>query len=413
MVRMMPKNDVGVWVLYTSITAILEMIRHGFIRNPFIAHFVSEENEGKKKVITSSLVLHSTLALLISIFLLICAGPLTRFWEAAGLDSLFYLYALNTIIFIPFLHFEYLQAAKSNFKAIFICNLWRHGLPALFVIVSYFTLYDITLAEIVIAQIFATFTGSMIAYSYVKDLAKQFSKVDRTTLKELFHFGKYTLGTNISSMIVKGTGSWMIGRLISVAGVAVYNPALRITNLIEVPTLTVANMVFPRISEKMKAQGAAGVRDIYYKSVSLILASMLPAVICLYVFAETIVTLLFGSEYVESALFLRVTLFYCLIIPFNRQFGTLMDGLKLPKVNFYLIVLVVVLNVILNFLFLKWFGLVGAAYGTLLSYLIVLFLNQIILYRMFNINTLKVFAGIGEWYKLGWAILMKRIVRLA
>jgi Na+-driven multidrug efflux pump len=89
-----------------------------------------------------------------------------------------------------------------------------------------------------------------------------------------------------------------------------------------------------------------------------------------------------------------------------------MDGLKFPKINFYLLVGVAVLNVILNFIFLTRFGLIGSAYGTLLSYSIALILNQVILYRMFRINTFKVIAGIPEWYRVGWEIFRKRIVKL-
>ena len=413
MVRMMPKTEIGTWVLFTSVTAIMEMIRHGFIRNPFITLLVSAEEADKKSVITTSLVLHCMLAGLLSVLLLVCATPLATFWDAPGLDKLFVLYALNNLIFIPFLHFEYLQTAQSNFKAIFISNFWRLGLPCVYVIVVYFVRDEMTLTELVVAQIVATVIGSVIAYFYVKDLAKIFSPINWSIFRELFHFGKYTFGTNISSMFVKNTDSWMIGRFVSTAGVAIYNPALRISNLVEVPTLTIANMIFPRVPQKMKDEGVKGVRDIYYKSVSLILASMIPMVIPLYLFAETVITLVFGAEYLSSAPILRVTIFYCLIIPFNRQFGMLMDGLKHPKINFYLLVLVAVLNVIFNYLFLQWFGIIGSAYGTLLSYIIVFILNQVILYRMYRINTLKVFEGIPEWYKLGWEIFRKRIVKLA
>jgi lipopolysaccharide exporter len=413
MVRMMSKHDVGIWVLFTSVTAILEMIRHGFIRNPFITLLVGADEGSKKTVITASLMLHIALAIVITIFLVIAAKPLAIFWDAPGLDLLFYVYAINNIIFIPFLHFEYLQTAKSNFKAIFYSNFWRLGLPSLYVVIVFFVRHQMTLTELAVAQIVATVIGAVIAYYYVKDLARTFDRIDKKIFSELFHFGKYTFGTQISSMFVKNTDSWMIGRLISTAGVAVYNPALRISNLVELPTLTIANMIFPRVPQKMKEEGVKGVRDIYYKSVSLILAAMIPMVIPIFIFAELVMSLIFGPEYVDSAPILRVTIFYSLIIPFNRQFGTLMDGLKKPQLNFYLLVLVAVLNVVFNFIYLQRFGIIGSAYATLTSYVIVFLLNQIILHRMFGINTVKVFEGLGEWYKLGWEIFRKRIVKLA
>ncbi len=409
----MPKHEIGIWVLFTSVTAILEMVRHGFIRNPFIANLVSAPEGQKNAVVTASLVLHCILAGMVSLLLVIAAAPLSRFWDAEGLDVLFYLYAFNTLIFIPFLHFEYLQAAHANFKANFYSNLCRLGLPASYVAVAYFVRYDMSLMELAVVQIIATIIGAFVAYTYVKKVVQIFSRFDTRLLRELFHFGKYTFGTSISSMFMKNTDSWMIGRFISTAGVAVYNPALRLANMVEVPMLAIVDMIFPRVPQKMKEQGVGGVRDIYYKSVSLIIASMLPMVIVFFVFAETIITLVFGAEYIESAAILRVTIFYCLIIPFNRQFGTLMDGLKNPKINFYLLVLVAVLNVILNYFFLMWFGLIGSAYGTLVAYSVVFVLNQVILYRKYGINTLKVFEAIPDWYKLGWEVFRKRIVKLA
>jgi lipopolysaccharide exporter len=413
MVRIMPKEEVGVWILFTSITAILEMVRQGFIRNPFITHVVSAEETDKKTVITTSLVLHCLLAGGLAILLLIVAVPFSTFWNAPELDTLFELYAINTLAFIPFLHFEYLQTARLNFKAVFISNLFRVALPSLYVVIAYFTTHDLSLAELAIVNIAGTLGGAVIAYLYVRDLAGIFARVDWKLFGELFHFGKYTFGTNISSMFIKNTDSWMIGRFVSTAGVALYNPALKISGLVEVPTITIANMLFPRVPQKMKEQGVAGVRDIYYKSVSCILAVMLPALIPLYFLSDLIVTLIFGPQYIEASPILRVTLFYSLIIPFNRQFGTLMDGLKHPKINFYLLVIAAVLNVVFNFLFLHWFGLIGSAYATLLAYLIVFTLNQIVLFRMFQINTLKVIEGIPEWYKVGWEIFRKRIVKLA
>jgi Na+-driven multidrug efflux pump len=67
------------------------------------------------------------------------------------------------------------------------------------------------------------------------------------------------------------------------------------------------------------------------------------------------------------------------------------------------------MNVIFNYVFLSMFGLIGSAYGTLLSYCVVFILNQIILYRMYNINTLKVFEGIFEWYRVGWSIITTKL----
>ncbi len=413
MVRIMPKSDIGIWILFTSVTAILEMIRNGFIRNPLVSSLVSAEETDKRPLITASLALHCILGGVISILLLIGSVPLSNFWDAPGLEKLFLVYALNNIIFIPFLHFEYLQTTKLQFKGIFISNFFRLAILCFYIMGHFIMNVKPTLMELALAQLFATAVGSIVGYQFVKNMLKIDRVVNKKVLSDLFHFGKFTFGTNISSMFVKNTDSWMIGRLLSTASVAVYNPALRISNIVEVPTLAVASLVFPQVAQKMKDHGNEGVRDVYVKSVSLILALMLPMVLPLYIFSDFIILTIFGADYMEAAPILRVTIFYSLIIPFNRQFGTVMDALKKPKINFYLLVMVAALNVIFNYIFLKQFGVIGSAYGTLLSYCVVFILNQIILHRMFDINTLKVLTNVFAWYKIGWSALRKRMVKFA
>jgi O-antigen/teichoic acid export membrane protein len=412
MARMMPKSELGIWVLFTSVTAILEMIRVGFIRNPFITHLVSAEEAEKKTIVTASFVLHCTLSVIISLVIIFGAAPLADFWSAPLLAKLFFIYAINNLIFIPYHHFEYLQQAQLKFKGIFISNVFRLGILAVYIIVKFFMNDSPTLVELAIVQGIATFIGCFVAYYFVRGTIQYSRIVEWKLIKELFHYGKFTLGTNISSMFVKNTDTWMIGRIVSTAGVAIYNPAVRLSNLVEVPTLAIAGVFFPQVAQKLKEQGEKGVRDIYIKSVSLILALTIPMVLPLYIFAELAIVLIFGREYIEAAAILRVTLFYTLIIPFNRQFGTVMDGTKRPKINFYLLVLVAVLNVAFNLIFLYQFGVIGSAFATLVSYTIVFTLNQIILYRMFGVNTLHVFTEIIEWYKMGWSVFCKKVLKM-
>lgn len=420
MVRMMPKSEIGVWSLFISVTSILELLRNGFIRNPMITHLVSAQTEEERgTVITASWVLHGILVALTSLFMLVSAIPLTNFWNAPNLDVLFYIYVVRGIVLIPCLQFEYLQQSQMNFKAIFMANLARLAPTGIYLMYKFVEVVLLkrgeppTLVDISITQLLSNIASLYVGYLYLKGSTIVYPKINWKTVVGLSHFGKYTLGTTISSMVIKSTDSWMIGRMISTDGVASYNPALRISNLIEVPTLAVASLVFPQVNKKMKEGGNEGVEDVYVKSVSVILAMMIPFLVPLYIFSDYIIEIIFTSNYMEAAPILRVTLFFTLIIPFNRQFGTVMDALKRPKINFYLLVMMGVLNVIMNYFFLRSYGPIGAAYGTLLSYIVIFILNQVILYRIYRIDTFKVIPAIFHWYKTIWNILTKLIVKRA
>jgi len=407
LVRMLPPAEVGVWVLFTSVGGILETLRIGFIRIPFISMLVVAKEDERTKIIQGSLVLHVLLTCLVVIILVSCAGLLAKFWHVENLEQLFYIYGLNSFILIVFLHFEYFLQSNLEFKAIFTTNFVR-----LFLFLAYIFGYYVmggspSLTELAIVQLCATAVASFFSYQLVKGKIPgfQFNLVDSKILKKLFHLGKYTFGTNISAILIRNTDSWMIGRMISSAGVAMYNPALRISNIVEVPTMAIANVVFPQVGNKMAESGIEGVQSLYYKSVGLILAIMLPVVIPIYFLADFIILIIFGNDYMEAVPILQVTIFYTMLMPFSRQFGTIMDALHMPKLNFYLSLLMAVLNIVLNYFLLHAFGVIGAAYGTVISFGVIFIVNQIILYNKFKINTWFVFVELWGWYSFGWQFL--------
>jgi O-antigen/teichoic acid export membrane protein len=400
MVRILPQHDIGIWVVFTSVAAILEMIRAGFIRNPFITFFSSAKDGDKNAVIAVSFALHCLLALVITILLAALARPLAGFWGESELENLFYLYAINNFLFIPYLHFEYLMSARMQNRAIFITNFVRLSILFGYIFIHYIVQAQTSILHLAMVQLLATLIGTVVAYPFVKDVIRQQPVFRRKLFTELFHFGKFTIGTNVSSMLIRNTDTWMIGRMISMAGVAIYNPALRLANIFEVPTLAISNLIFPRIGNKMKMEGKRGIRDLYIKSVSLMLAITIPMVTPLLLFPDFFIALIFGSEYLAASPILQVTIFYALIVPFNRQFGTVMDGLKKPRFNFYLLLIAAVVNGILNYFFILRFGLIGSAYATLLSYIFLFIVNQVILYRIFNISPFKVLWEVGEWYRM-------------
>ncbi len=419
MVRLLPKDEIGIWSLFLSVATILELLRNGFIRNPLVTHLVSARTDDERhRIIAASWALHTILAVVTTLVLVFAAVPLSNFWEAPQLEGLFYIYVVRGLILVPALHFEYLQHSQINFKAIFVGNIVRLAPPGIYVAIKFMqvVVFELgeppTLYDIAIVQVLSAMASLVSGYYFLRKTEIFRLGADRRSLGVLSRFGKYTLGTTISSMIIKNTDSWMIGRMISLDGVASYNPALRISNLIEVPTLAVASIVFPQVYNKFETGGKKGLQDMYVKSVSLILAMMLPLLIPLYFFSDLVVSLIFTTQYMEAAPILRVTIFFTLLIPFNRQFGTLMDGVKRPKINFYLLIAMGVINVITNYYFIQEYGAIGAAYGTLLAYFITFIANQVILYRLYEISFIRILPAIMSWYRTGWQLFKKNVLRM-
>lgn len=388
--RVLSKGEFGIWVLFTSIISILETLREGFIKQPFIAYLASASGEDRNKIATAAFFLNAIYSGLISIGVLGLAYPLELFWTASPLASLLKVYAITNLVFIPFSHFEYLQQSKLDFKGIFLSHLTRSIILTLFIGYVSVSAIQINLFSLAIVSLIGNSIGAMVCISTGWQSRHILKKPTWKDSLEMMSFGKYSFGTNLASLSIRNMDSWMLGKLLSTESVALYNPAIRVSNLVEIPTLTVANLVFPKMSEGFGSGDTNYASQLYERSVGLLMALMIPLAIFMFVFSDWIVLIVAGKNYQGAGSLLQITAFYTLFIPFGRQFGILLDAVRRPKINFYFVLGTAVLNVCLNYFFILQWGIKGAAYGTLVTYLLRFASQQLLLFKLFQISTSRI-----------------------
>ena len=187
--------------------------------------------------------------------------------------------------------------------------------------------------------------------------------------------------------------------MVGVDAISIYEVAIRITNLVDIPAISIATVVFPQNAKNSLSQGKEGVREMYEKSVAAILGLIIPAMIFIYLFAEIVVVILGKEEYLESVPILRVTIFFALFVPFALQFGTILDSIGKPKINFRFVVLGLILNIIFSYLLIKEYGIMGAVYGTLLTYSVMFIIQMSFFYKWYGVRPWRPIALIPWFYK--------------
>lgn len=378
------------------------MGKNGLIQNALIKFLAADDKQNAAPIITASLFLNVLLSLLVGLGIFLLAPWLSRLVEAPLLENMLYWYLLVLLLLIPFSHLSFIQQANFDFKGIFWSNLLRQGLFFGYVLSVFLFSADFHLENLVLVQALGLLSGSLVSYVFARPYLSLSRKLDWLWVQRLFHYGKYVFGTNISSMLMKSTDQLMLGVLAGPVPVASFNMAARVINFVEVPTITVASIVFPQSALRNRQQGTEAVKLLYEKSVGAILAFLLPLVLLVAVFPELIILIIAGKEYLDSALLLQIVIFYSLFIPFARQFGTIMDSIGRPQLNFYLIALLAVLNIGLNYLLIGIYGVLGAAFATLFTYVIGFVASQLILHRLLKVNTLQVIRYIPEFYRQGF-----------
>ena len=202
-------------------------------------------------------------------------------------------------------------------------------------------------------------------------------------------------------MLLNNIDSWMLGSMISPSAVAIYNPALRITRLVEVPMSSVAAVTYPKLVRKEGDSSTTNAKRLYEKSVSAILATMLPLVAGIIIFSYPIVRLIAGEEYEEAAPVLQIVMLYGLIAPFNRQFGNTLDAIGKAHLTFYFVFSSALLNTLLNYLMIRQYGVMGAAIATIATHFTGFVVRQYFLSQSLSVSFWEILRQTLNWYRLG------------
>lgn len=398
LVRYLSKADYGVWVLFMSTVTIIEAIRSGLIQTALIKYLAASEPAKHPSIIAASALLSGIITVFCIALNLTFSGPLALLWDSPQLADLFFVYNIGLVLSGFQNLFNWLEQANLSFKGIFVSGFSRQVIFFLFVGGTYLLDYPVRLIELVWVQLFSLVVASSLAYIFVRHKLR-FSLVGiRDWMGELLGFGKYAFGTMVSSLLSGTVDQMMLGALLSPAASGAYNIAVRITNLIDIPTNAMAVIVFPQSAKRMAEEGKSAIKYLYERSVGITLAILLPGILFLYFFADWTIGFIAGERYDDSVPLLKITLLYSLLIPFGRQFGNILDSIGKTKITFLVVLLNTTVNLGLNYVLIKKFGVMGAAYATLTSNIVGFIVAQIILKKEASVNVLNTFVYMYRFY---------------
>ena len=397
LIRILDKDNFGTWVLFLAITSVMEMGRNGLVQNALVKHLTNASREDYPKIFTASLFINAAFVFTCIGFIGIFAGSLRDFWSANHLDTMLYIYMLRALSMIFSSQADFVQLANFKFQGTSMNHFTRQGSFFVVVLLSYIFDWTLTLPYLAWYQFLCTVLGTVVALLFASRYMR-FSPLDFQWVKKLFNYGKYVMGTGLSSIIFKSTDQMMLGNMVSLPAVASYNAALRVANFVEVPTLTVSAIVFPQNVRRSETEGHGSVKRLYEKSVGAVLCLTLPAIAAILLFSDEIVYIIAGDKYAEAASLLELTILYSLFIPYLRQFGTTLDAIGFPKINFYFVIGNSLVNVFLNYIFISYYDIFGAVYGTLSTFTLGFVVSQYLLYRILKVNALNSLKYCFEFY---------------
>lgn len=411
MVRALSKADFGIWSLYLTLAGMVEMIRVGLIHSALVRFLsIHTAPDEQAEISTASLVM-SLLHSLGSASLLMGIGWVVRqFWDLAPLDDLLLIYIASTFAMSFSHHFLAVQQAHLKFQGTFLSNFARHSSFFAYVAVVYFSPgWEPKLHQLVWAQMISILIGALVAIGTGWSEARLSRHLSLGRMRDIVAYGKFVIGTYLGTSLIKTIDQVMLGVLVSPIGVASYSTAMRIAHLVEVPIQSIAAVVFPQSARQMKSEGIQAIRHLYEKSVGVILAMVVPGVLFVMTFTEWILLFVAGPRYLDTVPVLQVVMLYAMLLPFSRQFGTIVESIGKPHYQFWLLALGVGVNLPLNYFLIRYLGVMGAATASIGTYLMIVVASLFILHREIDVRLGAILRFALRLYRNGLLLIWQRL----
>ena len=347
LVRSIPTNEFGEWVLFLTTLNFIDMLRFGITRTAIVRFLSGADADEGKKLLGSNYVINISSTVIV-IFLVVLAKFLfSDSIEQSGFSLFFNWFPLVAAINLPFNNSLSVLQAKMRFDYILLIRIINVGSFMLYLIVNYFW-FRSGIISIMWAYIITNILSSLVAMVLNWDGIKHVFNATRRTNKIILNFGKYTSGTLIGSNLLRSADTFILGLspFLGTTGVALYSIPLKLTEIIEIPVRSFAMTAFPSMSKASIEGNKELVRKIFYQNAGGLTYLLIPVMIFCFIFAEEFVTILGGADYNETASIFRVFCVYGLLLPIDRFIGVGLDSINKPKQNFIKVVYMTLSNII-------------------------------------------------------------------
>lgn len=396
LVRILEQNDFGVWVLYMTLISITDMMRIGLVQNGMVK-FCKDHPDEAPNIIAAGYWLNILSGIGLAGLLILLGQPLSALWAAPELFTLLLFYPFYVLIFGSARFIDTLHIKEVDFKGVFLSHLTYGVLFTGLIIYKGFFIENLRLVHLPILQIIAA-AGSLLVIIFYNTARLTFGKAQKRWKVRLFDFGKYVMGTNLSSMVLNKMDAIILGTFLTPLAVGLYNVASRITNFMEVPMNSMAQVVYPKMAQQNSTGSLDAIGQFYEKGIGTLFALVLPVCLGSFFFADNIIVLVAGADYLSATPVLRILCISILIKPWGRLFGITLDAIGQPRLNFLFLVGSLSINLILNILFVTRWGIQGVAFATLLSVWISILVGQLMIKRFIPINHINIFKYSFAFY---------------
>lgn len=230
--------------------------------------------------------------------------------------------------------------------------------------------------------------GNLIYFLLVSLFAKNLFRIKiflardqwRKLWKDSWPLGLYL----IAGLLLFRIDSILISYLRPPEEVGYYGAAFKVLEVVFNFAVFFSVSVFPIIVYRIQINDQEGIQRILRRSLSFILFISLPIILVIFFLAKEIINLIAGSEFLVAVPALKILTLAVAFGFFNVLFGYLMTAKNKQNIALNIAVFGLILNIILNIIFIPQYGFIAAAYTTLLAQFIEFILSGFFMIKFYS-----------------------------
>lgn len=346
--RVLTPEDMGNWVFFQFAVIFIETFRTGFLQSALILFYSGTEKIKSVRIAGASWYIGLVIT---GLFIVVNAlGWLGINYIGSadpGVILLFKYLGIALLVTFPFNIGSWIQQAEDRFDNILYIRLINQGSFIIFIL-AFFILGKIELETVVYAYLVSSALTSLVTLVAGWSGISAFKLRNRESIKKILKYGKYSVGTVLSSNLLKTSDSFIIKIMLGPAALAIYNVSQRLLDIIEVPLRSFIATAMPDMSAAHNLNDKKKVTWIMQKYAGLLTMFLIPISIGSLIFADVIVLIIGGENYAgtEAANIFRIFMLFGIFFPIDRFLGITLDMINQPKLNLIKVIIMLMVNVV-------------------------------------------------------------------
>ena len=381
-------DHMGIWFFFQGTIGLVDTFRAGLISTAFITSYAGTTKERAAEIAGSGWFLAILITL---IFVAVNIGYLVVPYHVKdqGLDIFMNWLGVVFMLNLPSFIASCVAQAEQRFDRLLYIRAFSTGISIVLVLGLILT-KNINLMTVIYSGFLAGGLTSLMTMVLGWSRVNTITKATRVSVEKIFAFGKYSVGTVLGSSLFRSSDIYIINFMLGPASLAVYNLALRLMELVEIPMRSLAATIMPPLSAAYNQDNRVHVIHLLKKYAGMLTIILIPVVVGSLFFAEVAIWIV-DKKYLstEAANILRILMTFALLMPVERFMALTIDAIHQPKVNMIKLVFMLIANVAGDFLGIYLTGSIyGVAIGGILPVLTGLFISYRFLqdYQKFHIR---------------------------